>query len=146
MTVDQATIPFFPTADDARPYISLVMQLGVQPNDVKRAPATPKVTRIAHDTRHPRYSICVNGCSRNVYAVMTEGKIYPSLLAEEALAHPRGRDPAHLSAVWRMKPVWVGGAAVCFDWIGDPELGEEVDVKVEEGIVVLVEDEGAVSE
>jgi hypothetical protein len=153
--IDQKLINFFPTTglpdhpSMNRPYVSLVMELGVEnkpPEDAitntkvtaatpkprtRRQPQTtpsklkiPKQGRITHPRdRHPRYSIFAYGCSDTVYKGITQTQrgTYKLLLASGHFLgeHPRP-DSESLRAVRMMKPFWSAGD--CYHWIEDKKL------------------------
>ena len=147
--IDQRTIGFFPEGspdEHPRPYISLVMELGVQPKGTvptkelpKSAPSASTTTpskldvmkqgrlRHARDT-HPRFSIFAYGCSNTVYKGISPDQraTYQYLLASrDFLAeHPRQHSGA-LDAVGRMKPFWKAGSA-SYDWVDEKALGGNV--------------------
>ncbi|KAH8109136.1 hypothetical protein DFH11DRAFT_1492957, partial [Phellopilus nigrolimitatus] len=130
--IDERAIHFFPAQSgpkkDRRPYITIVMELGVQPfyqtqakyeaksspTEVAR-PRTPTRKNIAKVV-HPRYAIFVNGCSPSVYGVVDSKDVYAALLSSRHILqeHPRQTKDA-LSAVRRLKPFWIKGPE-CFDW------------------------------
>jgi hypothetical protein len=149
--IDQRTIGFFPKGspdsdEHPRPYISLVMELGVQPKGTvptkelpKSAPSASTTTplrldvlkqgrlRHARDT-HPRFSIFAYGCSNAVYKGISPDQraTYQYLLASrDFLAeHPR-QHPGALDTVGRMKPFWKAGSA-SYDWVDEKVLGGDV--------------------
>ncbi|KAH8113056.1 hypothetical protein DFH11DRAFT_1705663 [Phellopilus nigrolimitatus] len=166
--IDEREIGFFPTqpADglnantDSRPYITIVMDLGVQPfyrtqveNEAKSAAtkATPVFSPAQNSTTaknvatssrrrvavaHPRYSIFAIGCSPSVYNVVEDKDVYASLLSYRHILqeHPR-QTPNSLSAVRRLKPFWKVGPE-CFDWAGETKLSPEdpAEEPVAEGV------------
>jgi hypothetical protein len=144
--IDQRTIGFFPEGSHPRPYISLVMELGVQPKGTvptkelpKSAPSASTTTpskldvtkqgRLRHprDT-HPRFSIFAYGCSNTVYKGISPDQraTYQYLLASRDFLteHPRQHLGA-LDAVGRMKPFWKAGSA-SYDWVDEKALGGNV--------------------
>jgi hypothetical protein len=154
--IDEKCINFFPAPQLAentsmgRPYISLVMELGVQnkvsdgaitrtkantavpkPITERQPQTTPsklkvlKQGRLAHAKDcHPRYSIFAYGCSSTVYNGITQAQraMYKFLLASGDFLgeHPRP-DLESLRAVRRMKPFWSAGEP-CYHWIQDEKL------------------------
>ncbi|KAH8113034.1 hypothetical protein DFH11DRAFT_1727972 [Phellopilus nigrolimitatus] len=155
--IDEQDIGFFPAQPtnslnanaDNRPYITIVMELGVLPfyqtqaeNEAKSAatkadcalsPAENSTTarNVATSSRrpamvaHPRYSIFAVGCSPSVYNVVEDKDIYATLLSYRHILqeHPRQK-PDLLSAVRRLKPFWIVGPK-CFDWAGETKLSSE---------------------
>jgi hypothetical protein len=147
--IDQRTIGSFPEGspdEHPRPYISLVMELGVQPKGTVPTKELPKSAlsastttpskldvmkqgrlRHAQDT-HPRFSIFAYGCSNTVYKGISPNQraTYQYLLApRDFLAeHPRQHSGA-LDAVGRMKPFWKAGSA-SYDWVDEKVLGGNV--------------------
>ncbi|CCM07240.1 uncharacterized protein FIBRA_09586 [Fibroporia radiculosa] len=156
--IDQAELNrkhgfFPPSKDDKRPYITLVMQLGVETASSKRqyydtAMANPhsspsklqtykghfrsfRSKKLTEDPGlseigHPRYAINVTGCSPSVYAVVDSKANYAYLLGGRDLyeEHPR-QDPANLSLVQRLKPTWTLDNH-CYDWIDNALLRNKV--------------------
>ncbi|KAH8113055.1 hypothetical protein DFH11DRAFT_1744480 [Phellopilus nigrolimitatus] len=152
--IDERDIGFFPTQPagglnanaDSRPYITIVMELGVQPfyrtqaeNEARSAAttATPVFSPAQNSTTsrnvatssrcpatvaHPRYSIFAIGCSPSVYNVVDDKDVYATLLSY-LQEHPR-QTPDSLSAVRRLKPFWIVGPE-CFDWVGETKLSSE---------------------
>ena len=118
-----------------RPYISLIMELGVQPrfkkSDVAESapiPSSPsqvykpqrEIPR-KHDppTVHPRYNITVYGCSSSVYRVISQGEnnMYSTLLATRNHLHEHPRqDESSLEGLKRIKARWMQSEE-CFDWL-----------------------------
>ncbi|THH06984.1 hypothetical protein EW145_g3699 [Phellinidium pouzarii] len=148
--IDERDLKFFPPPSDERsderPYITLVMELGVQfrtakPSkytaghapDVNRSPSKVMVSkasdrfseRLVSSKKHPRYAITVRGCSPSVYAVVDNKDVFATLLASRHILeeHPRQNAEA-LSAVRRLKPFWTCGPE-CFDWTGTTKLSVE---------------------
>ena len=142
--IDHRTIGFFPKDSldsERRPYISLVMELGVQPKGTIPTKEPPKSvpsggtspSRLdvmsqghlhhARDT-HPRFSIFAYGCSNTVYKGISpeQRNIYQHLLASRDFLteHPRQHSGA-LDALGRMKPLWKAGSA-CYDWVNEKVL------------------------
>lgn len=142
-SIDQAKIGFFPKALEEcthgssptsyRPYISLIMELGVQvktPEEAKTAtissfkkksdsrPRTPPPIEGSPD-QHARYNIFAYGCSSTVYRGIDAGHkaSYALLLSSRDFLgeHPR-KDAQSLEAVRRMKPFWNGGED-CYHWV-----------------------------
>ncbi|KAH8109132.1 hypothetical protein DFH11DRAFT_1731386 [Phellopilus nigrolimitatus] len=163
--IDAETIKFFPEQssegpkEDKRPYITIVMELGVlpfyqtqakyeAPPAEKRPPVSQsslatghEITRKVRSTKtakeaHPRYAIFVNGCSPSVYKVVDNEDVYAALLSSRHTLqeHPR-QTPDALSAVRRLKPFWIKGPE-CFDWTDDPKLSGVIPVEepVAEGV------------
>jgi hypothetical protein len=143
VVIDKSSINFFPKTneDDYRPYIALVMQLGLQTVAAKRAlsgttaqndqmlktPSKMSVRRKKSSrlsALHPRFSIQVTGCSKSVYKVVGDHKdLYAYLLGGRDIEdeHPR---PYALAAVRRMKPFWNPGPD-CFDWANEPAMNDD---------------------
>lgn len=136
---------FFPKdkLGDTRPYITLVMQLGVQTKtskDALSANIPPKPTKMKvpktqtplkitsqqrqpHHTSspHPRYPIYITRCSNAVYKVIQSNDSYVSLVGQDILdEHPR-QYPSALAAVRRFKPDWNSGPDY-HDWVESEEL------------------------
>ncbi|THG99572.1 hypothetical protein EW145_g7240 [Phellinidium pouzarii] len=158
--IDERDLKFFPPPSDERsderPYITLVMELGVQfrtakPSkytaghapDVNRSPSKVMVSkasdrfseRLASSKKHPRYAITVRGCSPSVYAVVDNKDVFATLLASRHILeeHPRQNAEA-LSAVRRLKPFWTCGPE-CFDWTGTTKLSvEQIPDVLAEGV------------
>ncbi|KAH8113007.1 hypothetical protein DFH11DRAFT_356438 [Phellopilus nigrolimitatus] len=152
--IDEQEIGFFPSQPanglnantDSRPYITIVMELGVQPfyrtqaeNEAKSnatradrasSPAEHNTTsrNVATSPRrpavvaHPRYSIFAIGCSPSVYNVVDDKDVYATLLSSRHILQEHSRQtPDSLSAVRRLKPFWIAGPE-CFDWVGETKL------------------------
>jgi hypothetical protein len=155
--IDERTLKFFPDVSPAgapttrRPYISLVMELGVQNKpspdamtSTKAAARPPRQsTSQAHVMKtpskvvalgqgrlrraadcHPRYSIFAYGCSDTVYKGIrpSQRAVYQYLLASRDFLDEHPRkNPETLLAVRRMRPFWSAGPA-CYHWIEDARL------------------------
>lgn len=155
--IDERAIRFFPDVTSIeppsawRPYISLVMELGVQNTrypdattptisavrksrqsttqvQVTKTPSkviAPRQGRLHHAVDcHPRYSIFAYGCSNTVYKGIrpSQRAIYQFLLASRDFLDEHPRkNPETLHAVRRMKPFWSAGLA-CYHWIKDDRL------------------------
>ncbi|KAH8113031.1 hypothetical protein DFH11DRAFT_1727969 [Phellopilus nigrolimitatus] len=155
--IDERDIGFFQTqpADglnantDSRPYITIVMELGVLPfyrtqseNEAKsnatKADCAPSPAENSTATKnfatsswcpetvaHPRYSIFAIGCSPSVYNVVDDKDVYATLLSSRHILQEHSRQtPDSLSAVRRLKPFWIAGPE-CFDWVGETKLSSE---------------------
>ncbi len=147
VNIDADKLGFFPAGcKKVRPYIAILMQLGLQTEAHKRQYAlatsaaltgshkashspskvitkqTTRHTRLVDTGLHPRYAINVWGCSPAVYGVVHNKDIYAELLISRNVMdeHPR-RDEPNLAAVRRMKPVWERNED-CYDWIDDEVL------------------------
>lgn len=100
----------------ARPYITLMMYLGVNPP--RKDPVKAAAERLSRNAKkaqamHPRYSVYVTGCSSNSYDVIngeTQKHVYANLLIARDLIHEHTRQgPEYLAAIERMKPTWQAG-------------------------------------
>lgn len=139
-----------------RPYCTLLMDLGVRkpPSGSTTVPAAPLAKSTKPDVQideprsarapraveprpsvHPRFSIRAYGCSKSVYAVISDEEeihyrdmlVHTDFLAE----HPRKET---LKDVWNTKPLWVaskrdGIMVDSYDWAGPPStlVGDEGD-------------------
>ena len=153
-------------AHRSRPYISLVMELGVygggektllhrkvvssyldkctpvsyekthRPQKISTGIPLEKKTR---NTDHLRYSLFFYGCSHHIYRVISpSSQHYKNLLHISSIFddHPTGRP---IEPVLAMKPYWKAGST-CFSWIDEPYfkgLPEEMPTEVEEGDTVV---------
>ena len=145
-----------------RSYISLIMELGVQPRLKKSdlagsapIPASPSHVHSharperrsprKHDppTVHPRYNITVYGCSSSVYRVISqeENNMYSTLLATRNHLHEHPRqDEASLEGLKRIKARWIQSEE-CFDWLdtGIAEVTESLSrSESQEGVSISV--------
>ncbi len=146
---------FPPSCKEIRPYITILMQLGLQTEPHKNDSAVAmspgssgrrstsqlllggikkeamnqpeRHTRPMGIGLHPRYAINVWGCSPMVYGVVHDSNVYAELLiSRKVMGQHLRRDERNLAAVQRMKPVWERNND-CYDWIDDPVLqGREV--------------------
>ncbi|KZP24260.1 hypothetical protein FIBSPDRAFT_1012129 [Athelia psychrophila] len=137
--INQSIIGFFPDGTaNQQPYVTLVMELGVQPNMPQAlaesiatpaaVPPTPSKLDIAaqgHATDvHPRYSIFAYGCSDTVYGVIApdERARYQNILASRDFLHEHPRQTHRsLDAVKRLKPFFSIGLS-SYHWIQDAKL------------------------
>ncbi|KIL67470.1 hypothetical protein M378DRAFT_9260 [Amanita muscaria Koide BX008] len=170
--VDEKTIKFFPHSESTkasqRPYITLAMELGIQPSNSNTSEPTkdkgkkcgspgtsqlkwqtPSKITIAEPGRqhypsaHPQYRIFAYGCSNTVYKVITstQWEKYQFLLAsEDFLAdHPRKDDDEEMTLLRQMKPFWKAGGDF-YHWISDvPNRLSEAEVEpMPEGVITGV--------
>ncbi|KAF8340879.1 hypothetical protein F5887DRAFT_1225825 [Amanita rubescens] len=117
-------VKLFPSNNPIRPYVSLVMDLGmarrVPATDSKSAalisvPPTPqKVSSCQSGVKrghympddHPRYQVIASGCSAVVYKNVDEEK-FGGLLDKHDIFTDHGRlDEGSIEAIKRLKPVW----------------------------------------
>lgn len=140
--INQSTIKFFPDGiANQRPYVTLVMELGVQPKMPQAlaegiatpaaVPPTPSKLEIPAQGRHryptdvhPRYSIFAYGCSDTVYGVIApdERARYQNILASRDFLHEHPRQTHRsLDAVKRLKPFFSKGLS-SYHWIQDAKL------------------------
>ncbi|KAF8340891.1 hypothetical protein F5887DRAFT_1225901 [Amanita rubescens] len=146
---DANDVKLFPGKNHIRPYISLVMDLGIArripANDSKSgtvaltsAPQTlQKVSSYQSGVRrrhynadeHPRYQFIASGCSAVVYKNVDKAT-FGGLLGTHDIFTDHGRlDEGSIGAVKRLKPVWEPGDC-CFDWIEKDDVllsGERKD-------------------
>ena len=146
--VDAEDVKLFPEKKPIRPYISLIMDLGIArripANNFKSrtaaltsAPPTPQeVSRYQSGVRqrhynpdeHPRYQFIASGCSAVVYKNVDKAK-FGGLLGACDIFTEHGRlDEGSIEAIKRLQPVWEPGIR-CFDWIENDVLlsGESTD-------------------
>lgn len=112
-------------AEQNRPYIVLVMQLGLDKTrkGVVLTGASPqKQTRQPNAPQHPRYAFVANGCSSAVYRVIGdhENHIYAKMLASRDLFAEHPRKNEFIQAVKEMKPFWKSES---FTWVGRYQNG-----------------------
>ncbi|PCH38944.1 hypothetical protein WOLCODRAFT_141017 [Wolfiporia cocos MD-104 SS10] len=130
-TIDEAAINkqtgFFPQNDnDDRPYIGLLMQLGLHPQSDEpevesNVPQRSPPQKAESDARHSRYFINMKGCSPTEYAAITSAtaSLYAALLRNRTLFGEHARqDVENIKAVWRLKPEWVDKEE-CYEWVAD---------------------------
>jgi len=168
-SIDERTIGFFPKAQThiadpltederkrqeraaTRPYVSLIMELGVQPgtspaavtstkflnppkappqstDDIFSTPSKlvlPRQGRFKYAvTTHPRYNIFVYGCSGTIFKGITpaDKASYALLLgSRDFLAEHPRQDKESLAAVRQQKPFFSGGDN-SFHWVDEPLL------------------------
>ncbi|CAA7268435.1 unnamed protein product [Cyclocybe aegerita] len=158
----------------SRPYISLVMELGVgKLRDTKSAfvqehldqnsvstsnkVSPPRIGIVAHQplTRitsratpkaiHPRYSLCFYGCTAEVYGCIHEAaESIYELLLQLSDMVPDHPRPSSISMVLRMKPFWRTNNE-SYDWFNDSWLRADEN-EVEEDAVIEEEEEDMVLE
>jgi len=108
-----------------RPYITIVMHLGIQPGSpnvsIASAPVRQQPARHVKKTDkniHPRYAINITGCENTVYKVIkkADGDKYAGLLTSRDILgeHPR-QDDEFIEGVLRLKPYWTELAG-SFHW------------------------------
>ncbi|KAH8103793.1 hypothetical protein DFH11DRAFT_1520241 [Phellopilus nigrolimitatus] len=132
--IDERDIGFFSTQPanslntnaDGRPYITIVMELGVQPFNrtqaehevksitTKAAPAfstagnsttamtVAKSSRRPATVAHARYSIFAIGCSPSVYKLVDSKNVYTTLLSSRHILQEDSRQTSTLSRFIRM--------------------------------------------
>lgn len=147
-------------SEDDRPYVTLIMDLGVRDPLLDRAIPLAKAKlpltkhEVSSDTppikverssrrqsqtqkrKHPRYEISVSGCSNTLYNLITEDKVvkYKEILRMPELIPEHTRKET-ISQVMQMKPVFVSGKE-SYAWIESGVLnssGGEVNVEEENG-------------
>ncbi|CAA7268828.1 unnamed protein product [Cyclocybe aegerita] len=158
----------------SRPYISLVMELGVgKLRDTKSAfvqehldqnsvstsnkVSPPRIGVVAHQppTRitsratpkaiHPRYSLCFYGCTAEVYGCIHEAaESIYESLLQLSDMVPDHPRPSSISMVLRMKPFWRTNNE-SYDWFNDSWLWADEN-EVEEDAVIEEEEEDMVLE
>ncbi|PSR72358.1 hypothetical protein PHLCEN_2v11764 [Hermanssonia centrifuga] len=160
LSISAKKINFFPAdCQVPRPYITIIMQLGLQtaidirqyrlplsaqelssPSRVMTKQGHQRTTRSTENSLHPRYQINIRGCSGTVYGVVDNKDVYAKVLATRNVIqeHPRNA-PRNLAALRRLKPVWERNKQ-CFEWIRVPALQGELDGWEDEDLPM--EDEG----
>jgi len=146
LDIDASNHAFFPPKDpehpDKRPYISIVMELGIPP----KKPATTKSRRTgkqpskkpkigpgsfcvggsdlrrsprSEEPEHPQYSYYAYGCSPSIYKAVASEDVFASLLSSRTWLdeHPRQSSP-FLQDVKKQKPFWSRGPEF-YGWLGD---------------------------
>lgn len=155
ISIDADKLGFFSPGTDEenrRPYITLALQLGVQPTPPsnkamvpRKVPVSPSRVSVGESTRtsprfadravHPRYAISILGCSHTVYGVIgvDERDDFAALLASRSLLaeHPR-QDPISLEAVRGLKPFW---SEESYGWAEHPEWKAKPRVSKSEGVL-----------
>ena len=132
--IDATKLGFFSDSPDGnphsvryneRPYITIVMHLGIQPGSpdviIASAPVRQQPVRRVKKTDkniHPRYAINITGCENAVYDVIKkeDDHKYAALLTSRDVLgeHPRQGDN-FIRAVLRLKPYWTE-LARSFHW------------------------------
>jgi hypothetical protein len=112
-----------PKGDDKRPYIIVIMQLGVKtpkPELTITPPPSRASPRLSH-SRHPKFEINVSGCTSNLYNAISasENEQYAQLLAVRDTIEEHSR-PETADEVLRLKPFYQSKEA-SFDW-ASPKL------------------------
>lgn len=165
--IDASELKFFPSTQSTyndtpygRPYIAMVLELGVQQHHsavpkskgsvVPKTPAkletdTPPtgtvpprgVAETSQPNKNPKYTVRVYGCSPTVYKVVTEKARYSLLLGSNNLLGEHARsNPESRAAVMQMKPYW-RILENCYHWLAGIETPTEDSSPVrEEGVVV----------
>jgi hypothetical protein len=162
LKIDLQSLGFFPKPNEsqtgARPYISLVMELGVQPKKPKSIPkggaeskavaASPSKVIVpkpglkhhkAGKETHVRFNIFAFGCSSTIYKVILqhEKSRYAFLLAtRDFLTEHARQNPQTQEAMRRQKPFWAPGIAA-FHWWKSRKLRNQTSVEMEEQEVVI---------
>jgi len=150
--IDASKLSFFPEDQELfgdthlRPYIALIVELGIVPTkkndaagseDVERPKKKSKKSKVesmpldvgipgrappprgSPKLANPRYRIYAYGCSESVYKVVTNKDVFASLLSSSTwlAEHPR-QDDAFLEAVKQQKPFWSRGTEF-YGWLKD---------------------------
>ncbi|KAF7759830.1 hypothetical protein Agabi119p4_11525 [Agaricus bisporus var. burnettii] len=112
----------FFTGGHKRPYITIVMQLGLTNKTENKDPVVevspPRLEEIRNnqgmDPLHSRYEIFVTGCSNEAYGVISGTRdTYSSFFADKDIFAEHPRAGKFLAAAKRMKPYW---ATDSYDW------------------------------
>jgi len=167
VTIDIDKLGFFSNTDAApedqrdeantRPYITIVMELGIRQIFKKAAGPTPSTSgesmsskvgvapspskvqpgrskKAVTKIKHPRYAFTTVGCSHKVYDVIEEHKKkqYASLLTVYDILdeHPR-QDIAYRQVILSMKPYWSARVG-SYQWAEEQEVDITEDEVVEE--------------
>lgn len=169
--IDEDAVHFFgkeeicthstPSPAHVRPYIALVMELGVQAQGANKhnpdfTPSSLTITRFGdreqpsrdakadstNKTRsdHPRYQIFAYGCSSTIYKSIkaNEKSEYAFLMkTSEFFPEHARQDPDSLSAVMQLKPLFEHGGD-SYNWVEDFNLTGVKEEKNEETLGVSV--------
>lgn len=116
--MEHTALDFFPV-EDARPYVTLVTELGVEPpfRSTSRV-ASDVETTVSNE--HPRYSIRVYECTHRAWKVILpdEHTYYADMLpADDVLGDHQRQDATSLQLVRQQLPFWYGNAS----WFSDGE-------------------------
>ncbi len=110
------------TKGASRPYLNILMQLGVS-NQAEFTVLQPSKTS-GPASVHRRFTINSLGCAKHVYPVVEAGQVdsYNALLLSKNTLeeHPR-QDPASLDAVRALKPFWDNESYK--SWVRDERVG-----------------------
>ncbi|KAF9810324.1 hypothetical protein IEO21_07012 [Rhodonia placenta] len=121
---------FFPTeTEDRRPYIALVLELGVRNvSNLREKPPSVRLSESSNAPMHPRYQLDVYGCSPRVYSVVKDKKAYTLLLdgRDIYLEHPRRSTEPWLK---RVRGYWSAKTA---DWTDDSGKAQGIDEDIED--------------
>jgi hypothetical protein len=114
-----STLGFLPGGLPPRPYISVIMQLGINGRSlfaVSKPNANPERPHHPHD-KHPRYSINAIGCDASLYPVIeSSNHDYAALLQSRDLLREHARQaPPFKAAILEQKPFWNDNS--CEHWI-----------------------------
>ena len=139
----------FRNREPPRPYLNILMQLGVSDNAEFRVLKPSKTSRAT--SIHPRFTINSIGCAPEVYPIVPVQRVdvYKGLLlSQNTLAeHPR-RGEASLKAVRALKPFWDDESYE--SWIsfedGAGEVGAEEESEEEESEEEESEEEDGIEE
>ncbi|KDQ14213.1 hypothetical protein BOTBODRAFT_175000 [Botryobasidium botryosum FD-172 SS1] len=135
LSISAKKIGFFPKQDTSgRPYVALVMELGVEGWMPLCAPGPSmipkkKLRSSSSPAAHPRYTFHAYGCSDTVYKgiKLDERDDYMMLLATRSFLDEHARqDPNSLGLVRQMQPFWAQGSE-CYSWMEDGLLTGGVD-------------------
>ncbi|KAI0654604.1 hypothetical protein C8Q70DRAFT_1086808 [Cubamyces menziesii] len=135
---------FKQTPDDdetqRHPYITLIMELGVNSEPPLLASIPVKPESKERGSAYPRYSIYVYGCSPTVYRVISKNErgVYKHMLGGGKLLaeHPR-QDPTSLRLVRMLKPFFAIGHT-SWHWLYHTRLNTDLpDESDDEGGVVV---------
>lgn len=130
-------------AGGIRSYISLTLELGIQPPSPSgiNAPALQSTNNSPRRVRgspsrkpaHPRYPIRIYGCSPTVYGVVHDKDVYAHLLHSRPIFTEHARGDAFVSAVRRLQPFLDMSPDGADHWVGrDNVTVENVEAHVVE--------------
>ena len=122
---DADEVKLFQKKTKFRPYIALVMDLGIahriRRRDIVNYQAGTDRHKVSRQFNHQRYYFIVSGCSEAVYKNIDKNKFDGLLGAHDVFCDHARQDPKSLGAVRKTKPVWEPGID-CFGWVDDPIL------------------------
>ncbi|PCH34753.1 hypothetical protein WOLCODRAFT_165789 [Wolfiporia cocos MD-104 SS10] len=153
VAIDEAAVHFFPNGSartERRPYITIVMELGIQPVQTRKYAGESQHPPVEDEgviiggeksRESPRavpvhlcYSLIIRGCSRAVYSVIRSRDVYANLLESRNMFTEHSR-PENIDVIKGMKASWIDEPD-CNDFAQDCPAVQKVQGEEVEGVNV----------